>query len=419
MTQILHDESFQNLERSWAGLKYLVDKTPPSPYKRVRVMPITKEEIVEQAADYPDAQFNQSPLFKRVYGDGIDKLNGAPYACLVGDYYFDHGAQDISALSFVSKIGAASFAPFIAASKPELLGIRSWDELDALPNLQEIMTRSDYLGWNGLRQEENARYLALTLPRFLGRQPYGDRTNRVKSFAFEELDEHSSQEMDRFCWLNAAYAMADNIQTSFRSYGWCTQIRGLESGGSVDKLPIYTYPSMQGGMAFTCPTEVSIGMRNELALSSLGLLPLIYRHGSDLAVFLGAQTLQAPTAYDSNEATCSAELSARLPYIFACSRFAQYLMYQLRDKTGGYTSANEMRIDLQSWLNNYVLSEDNAPNATAADKAKRPLRASTVSVVDNDKNPGHYNIEFNLCPHYQLEGANITLSLVSEVSGGN
>src|SRR5262249_2301819 len=158
---------------------------------------------------------------------------------------------------------------------------------------------------------------------FLGRLPYGAKTSPVDEFAFEE--DTVGAEHDKYSWCNAAYAMATNITRSFKLYGWCSRIRGVESGGAAGNLATHTLPAGDGGGDMKCPTEVAISDRREAELSKNGFLAMIHRKNSDFAAFIGAQSLQKPTEYDDPDATANAALAARLPYLFACNRFAHYL----------------------------------------------------------------------------------------------
>ena len=143
--------------------------------------------------------------------------------------------------------------------------------------------------------------------------------------------------------MNAAYAMATNITRAFKMYGWCTRIRGVELGGAVTNLPVHTFPTDDGGVAMKCPTEIAIDDRREKELADLGLMPLLHRKNTDIAAFIGAQSLQKPDEYDDPDATANANLSARLPYLFAVCRFAHYLKSIVRDKIGSFKEREDMQ----------------------------------------------------------------------------
>jgi type VI secretion system protein ImpC len=214
-------------------------------------------------------------------------------------------------------------------------------------------------------------------------------------------------------WANSAYAMATNITRAFKLYGWCTTIRGVESGGSVPNLPVHSFPTDDGGVDMKCPTEIAISDRREAELAKNGFMPLVHRKNSDFAAFIGAQSLQKPAEYDDPDATANANLAARLPYLFASSRFAHYLKCMVRDKVGSFSSASSMQRFLSDWIGNYVVS--NPESAGQLIQAQKPLSAAEVIVEEVEGNPGYYTSKFFLKPHYQLEGMSISLRLVSKL----
>ena len=191
----------------------------------------------------------------------------------------------------------------------------SWQELANPRDLTKIFTTPEYAAWRSLRESEDARYVGLAMPRFLSRLPYGAKTNPVEEFNFEE--ETGGGDHSKYTWANAAYAMAVNINRSFKLYGWCSRIRGVESGGAVEGLPAHTFPTDDGGVDMKCPTEIAISDRREAELAKNGFMPLVHRKNSDFAAFIGAQSLQKPFEYDDPDATANANLAARLPYMFA------------------------------------------------------------------------------------------------------
>jgi type VI secretion system protein ImpC len=251
----------------------------------------------------------------------------------------------------------------------------------------------------------------------LARVPYGAKSEPVEEFAFEE--ETDGHKGEKYAWMNAVYAMAVNINRAYKEYGWCTRIRGVQSGGEVVNLPTHTFPTDDGGVDLKCPTEIAISDRREAELAKAGLIPLVHRKNTDKAAFIGAQSLYKPKAFFGEkgvEATASDNLSARLPYMFAVSRFAHYLKCMVRDKVGSTKEKAELTNWLQEWIYQYV--DGDPANSTEQTKARRPLADAKVEIVENEENPGYYSAKFFLRPHYQLEGMDVGLSLVSRVPGG-
>ena len=408
---VLHHPDFQQLEGAWRGLHYLVNNNETDEMLKICVMNITKKEVGKTLKKYKGTAWDQSPLFKRVYEEEYGQFGGEPFGCLVGDYYFDQSAPDVELLGEMAKVSAAAHTPFIAAASPTVMQMGSWQELANPRDLTKIFTTPEYAAWRSLRESDDARYIGLAMPRFLSRLPYGAKTSPVEDFDFEE--DTGAADHSKYTWANSAYAMAVNINRSFKLYGWCSRIRGVESGGSVEGLPAHTFPTDDGGVDMKCPTEIAISDRREAELAKNGFMPLIHRKNSDFAAFIGAQSLQKPFEYDDPDATANANLSARLPYLFACCRFAHYLKCIVRDKLGSFKERDDMQVWLQNWIMNYV--DGDPAHSSEETKARKPLAAAEVVVEEVEGNPGYYTSKFFLRPHYQLEGLTVSLRLVSKL----
>src|SRR5437660_748718 len=403
---ILHHEDFKKLEGSWRGLHYLVNNTETAENLKIRVMNISKKDVAKTLKKYKGTAWDQSPLFKKLYEEEFGMPGGQPFGCLLGDYYFDHSAPDVEMLSGIAQISAATHAPFLTAAAPSLLNMETWQELSNPRDLAKIFGTPAYAAWKSLRQSEDSRYLGLTMPRVLARMPYGAKTSPVDEFAFEE--DTAGADHNKYVWTNAAYAMAVNVTRSFKLYGWCARIRGAESGGMVEGLPVHAFPTDDGGVDMKCPTEIGITDRREKELADCGFMPLSHWKNTDFAVFVGAQSLQKPQAYDNPDATANANLAARLPYLFATCRFAHYLKCMVRDKIGGFATRENLESWLNKWIGHFV---ETSPTATDEMKARCPLSDAKVVVEENEENPGYYSSKFYLKPHYQLEGLTVSLRL--------
>jgi type VI secretion system protein ImpC len=408
---ILHHADFQQLESGWRGLHHLVNNTETDEMLKIRVMNVSKADLAKTLKRYKGTAWDQSPVFKRVYEEEYGQFGGEPFGCLVGDYYFDQSPPDVELLGEMAKVAASAHAPFIAGGSPTLMQMGSWQELANPRDLSKIFLTPEYAAWRSLRESDDAKYIGLAMPRFLARTPYGAKTNPVDAFDFEE--DTGGADHTKYAWANAAYAMAVNINRSFKLYGWCSRIRGIESGGAVEGLPTHTFPTDDGGVDMKCPTEIAISDRREAELAKNGFMPLVHRKNSDFAAFIGAQSLQKPAEYDDPDATSNANLAARLPYLFACCRFAHYLKCIVRDKVGSFKERADMEKWLNKWIMNYV--DGDPANSSETTKAQKPLAAAEVVVEEVPGNPGYYSSKFFLRPHYQLEGLSVSLRLVSKL----
>jgi type VI secretion system protein ImpC len=410
---ILHHERFQQIESAWRGLSYLVTNTETGPTLKLRVLDISKSELLRSIQDYSGETWDQSPIFKKVYEEEFGVFGGEPFGCLVGDYHFDHNPADVALLGQVAQIAAAAHAPFLAAAAPSLLHMESWQELANPRDLSRISSTPEYSSWRSFRESGDARYVGLTLPRFLTRLPYGAKTNPIEEFEFEEQVDGAGS--SKYVWANSAYAMAANIARSFALFGWGTSIRGVESGGSVEGLPVHVFPADDGGVDSKCPTEIAISDRREAELSSNGLMPLLHRKNTDLAVFISAASVQKPPDYTDPEATANARLAARLPYLLACCRFAHYLQCMVRDKIGRFSEPADLQRFLASWLMQYVAPDPSLMGDE--DKARRPLAEAAITVDAAESAVGNYSATLLLRPHYRLEGLTTPLRMTLRLPG--
>ncbi|ANI82681.1 type VI secretion system contractile sheath large subunit [Kosakonia oryzae] len=405
---IIHAPEFQKKESSWRGLHKLV-QTSVTENTQIRVLQCTKQELIKDFKSASD--FDQSMLFKCVYESEYGTFGGTPFSSFIGDFEFDNTPQDINLLEQISHVAAAAHAPFLSAIAPGMLSMQDFSELPRPRDLAKLFETTDYARWRSFRQNDDSRYIGLTLPRVLGRMPYGSKTIPAETFCFEEQINENESGSD-YLWMNSAWELAGKIVESFEEYGWCASIRGVEGGGLVQSLPAYNYTSISGERTMQCPTQVAISDRREKELSDLGFIPLVHCKGTDYAAFFAVQSANKPRLYNSDQANANARLSSQLPYILATSRFAHYLKSIVRDKVGSFMSRSECEEYLQKWIMQYVVASDNAGPET---KARFPLREAQIDVVEVPGFPGTYRAIAWLKPHFQLEGLSMSLRLVADL----
>ncbi len=408
VNEVMHHPDFQKLEGSWRGLKYLLANSETGEQLKIKVMNVSKKDLLKDLQKAPE--FDQSALFKKVYEEEFGVFGGTPFGSLLGDYEFGKSGQDIELLEKISQVAAAAHAPFITAASADMMNLESFTQLDAPRDMAKVFDTTEYAKWKSFRASDDARYVALTLPRILMREPYGANTVPVEAFNFEERVDGTDH--SKYLWGNAAWALGSRITQAFATYGWTATIRGVESGGLVEGLPVHNFKTDSGDVAMKCPTETPISDRREKELADLGFVPLVHRKGSDNAAFFSVQSAQKPKIYDSDAATANARISAQLPYIFAVSRFAHYLKAIMRDKIGGFASRDEIQRFLNEWINNYVVVNDDVGFEM---KAKNPLKEARVEVVEIPGKPGAYRAVAFLRPHFQLDELSMSMRLVADL----
>ncbi len=408
LNAIMHDPAFQALEGSWRGLHDMVMNTETGPRLKLRLLNVTKKELLkdlEKAVDH-----DQSNLFKKVYEEEYGTFGGFPYSVLIGDYSFGRHPQDIILLNKLANVAAAAHAPFIASAAPALFDMKSFTELGVPRDMSKIFESAELDGWRSFRDSEASRYVALALPRYAIRLPYGAKTVPVDNFNFEE--DVDGKDHDKYLWGNAAYLVGLRITDAFAKYGWSTAIRGVEGGGKVGSMKTHKFLTDEGDISVKCPTEVTITDRREKELNDLGFLSIVHAKGTDYAAFFGGQTVNKPKLYNKDLASANARLSSALPYVLAASRFAHYIKVIMRDKIGSFLTAENVQTYLNNWIADYVLLNDDAGQET---KARYPLREARVDVTDVPGKPGVYKATVFLRPHFQMEELTASIRLVAEL----
>jgi type VI secretion system protein ImpC len=415
LNQVMHHERFLKLEGSWRGLSYLVQNSETGTSLKIRMLQISKKEL---SRDLQRAvEFDQSQLFKKIYENEFGTPGGEPYGTLVGDYEWTAHPDDVETLKLVSNVAAGAFAPFISGVGAGMFGFTDWRDLSKPRDLAKIFETAEYTKWRSFRETDDARFVSLVMPRVIARLPYGAATKAVEEFGYEEAPKNadgSAREMDHgeYCWMNAAYVMAQRMTDAFAQYGFCTAIRGAEGGGKVSNLPTHVFTSDDGDSDTKCPTEIGITDRREAELSGLGFLPLCHYKNTDYAVFFGAQSVQKPKKYDRPEATANAAISARLPYLMATGRFAHFLKVMARDKIGSFMEASDCETWLNRWIQNYVNPMEGAGQEA---RAKYPLREAKIEVKEVPGKPGVYNAVAHLRPWLQMEELTTSMRMVARI----
>lgn len=404
---VMHHPDFQRVESTWRGVKSLVDQTDFRQNVRIELLDLSKEHLVQDFEDAPEIA--QSGLYFHTYTQEYDTPGGEPIASAISNYEFDRSPQDMALLRNISRVAAAAHMPFIGAVGPSFFGKESMEEVAAIKDIGNYFDRAEYLKWKAFRDSDDARYIGLTLPRVLGRLPYGPDTVPVRSFNY--VESVKGPDHQKYLWTNASFAFAANMVKSFVSNGWCVQIRGPQAGGAVTDLPIHLY-DLGVGNQVKIPSEVMIPETREFEFANLGFIPLSYYKNRDYACFFSANSAQKAALYDTPEATANSRINSRLPYLFLLSRIAHYLKVIQRENIGTTKDRRILELELNKWVGGLVTEMTNPGDDL---QASHPLRDAKVTVEDIDDNPGFFRVKLYAVPHFQVEGMDVNLSLVSQM----
>jgi len=410
MDEIVHHPDFQSLESAWRGLQVLVERTNFRENIKIEILNVSRADLLDDFEDSPEVM--QSGLYKHIYTAEYGQFGGEPVGAIIANYYLSPSSPDIKLMQYVSSVACMAHAPFIASAGPQFFGLESFTGMPNLKDLKDHFGGPQFAKWQSFRESEDARYMALTVPRFLLRTPYDPLENPVKTFVYKETVANSHE---HYLWGNTAYAFASRLADSFAKFRWCPNIIGPQSGGAVEDLPLHHFESM-GEIETKIPTEVLVSDRREYELAEEGFISLTMRKGSDNAAFFSASSAQKAKLFGASEEGKRAELNyklgTQLPYMMIVNRLAHYLKVLQREQLGSWKERTDLEIELNKWIRQYVADQEN-PGAEV--RGRRPLRAAQIIVSDVDGEPGWYRINLNVRPHFKYMGADFTLSLVGKL----
>src|SRR5471030_1788528 len=407
LDMVMHHPDFQRVESGWRGLKFLIDRTDFRQTVKIELLDVSKDDLRQDFEDCPE--IIQSGLYRHAYIQEYDTPGGEPIGSVISNYEFDASAQDIALLRNISKVSAAAHMPFVGSVGPKFFLKDSMEDVAAIKDIGNYFDRAEYIKWKSFRDSDDSRYIGLVMPRVLGRLPYGPDTVPVRSFNY--VEEVKGPDHDKYLWTNASFAFAANMVKSFINNGWCVQIRGPQAGGAVQDLPIHLY-DLGTGNQVKIPSEVMIPETREFEFANLGFIPLSYYKNRDYACFFSANSTQKPTLYDTADATANSRINSRLPYIFLLSRIAHYLKLIQRENIGTTKDRRLLELELNTWVRSLV-TEMTDPGDSL--QASHPLRDAKVTVEDIEDNPGFFRVKLYAVPHFQVEGMDVNLSLVSQM----
>ena len=414
---VLHHERLRRLEGSWRGLWWLADLVPYGTKAKIKTLSVRWPELCRDFDRSPE--FDQSQLFKKVYEEEYGHPGGEPYGMLVADFEIRHGpgpgwpTDDITALGSLSAVAAGAFAPLAIAAQPSLLGLDNFGDASAAADLAEPLRGTERARWRNLQSRADTRFLAVLLPRLLGRVPWDYQGGRPDRFRYRELAPGTTSRV----WVNPAYALAMTAIRAYAINGWPAEIRGSlvnedPRGGVVSGLPSERLSADPPGPPPRPPIELALTDDQERQAVEAGLIPLIGLEFINEASFAAMPSLHRPPRMDRDAANANQRLSAQFNALLCVSRFAHCIKLMGRDMVGSFQTSTDIQRRLSSWLMQFTNS-----SAPAADEVgtRYPLRGCAVEVTEKPGQPGVYGCTIHLQPHYQLDEVGASFRLVTDL----
>jgi type VI secretion system protein ImpC len=244
---------------------------------QLHVLDLSRAEI--EADLSPQDDLSKSGLYKLLVEQSVGTRGAQPWACLVGNFTFDHAVADAELLGRIAQIAAAAGAPFLAGGHSRLVGCESFATTRDPDDWRKPAGEAEE-AWQALRAMPAAQHVSLALPRFLLRVPYGSLTSAIQPFAFEEFAGRLVHE--ELLWGNSAFLCALALGEAFAREGWALR---PERGREIGDLPLYAYKNDGESAVYPC-AEALLSDRAAERIYDAGLVALQSIRGRD-AVLLG------------------------------------------------------------------------------------------------------------------------------------
>lgn len=317
-----------------SGLQYLLGSLPAAADIEVKVLNISKDELLQdlQKAVSPD----QNCFYDFVIRQGVGTFGASPLSLLVCDFEVHHGTADVELLRGMTEIAAQAYVPCVVSAAPQMFSLDSFSDLHRPRELQKIFAMSECMEWLELRQQDAAKYLAVTLPNV--------------STTDTEVSTPSTT-------FNSSYVLVQRIAQAFERDHWPVNFHGFHEGSVL--------PSV----------EITVSRAAEL--NDLGFLPICARTGTKQTAVIGTVSAYQSKRYFDTHHERSEQLASTLAATLALSRVIHAVQLMLREETGSQTTCESLQKTFNAWIQRYVKEPNECPSAY------RPLSEGAITVTQD------------------------------------
>jgi type VI secretion system protein ImpC len=267
MRAILHYPEFQELEAAWRGLQFLISRMESDDLLQLYLLDISKAELTADLGSSDDLR--ATGTFRLLVEQTVETPGAEPWALLAGNYAFGGNREEAEMLGRMAKIAGAAGAPFIAAAGERLSGCELLAKTADPESRKHPEDAEESRAWETLRKQPEASSIGLALPRFMLRLPYGEETDQIERFEFEEME--ARPDHDHYLWGNPSFVCACLLAQSFSEYGWEMRPGIIQE---IEDLPLHVYKE-QGESRIKPCAEVLLTEVAAEGILEKGLMPLL------------------------------------------------------------------------------------------------------------------------------------------------
>ncbi len=241
----LHAPEVQRIEASWRGLSRLLSHVAEP--VRVELLSLPRASLVERFREAVHARELTAP---------------EPVSLVVLDADFTHKSADLAALGALASMAAEIQAPIVANAGAGFFDLRFLVQLASVKDVAGKLADAAHAGWQAFQKSEDARWVCLTLNRFLLRAPW------TTSAHTESCAESNP---DSYLWGRGGWLVAAAVARSVAANGHALDLSG--TGGRFDDVATRAFP-VGANDAKALATEVPFPETQSLELTHAAFTPL-------------------------------------------------------------------------------------------------------------------------------------------------
>ena len=276
MRALLHDAAFQQLEATWRGVHWLLTTIGDRDESdlEIGVLHVSRNDLAAA-----DGQL-ETVLTRYLEDGATDDRRSSLIVCA---HAFGATAGDVALVERLGAVAIARDAAVVAGAQGSLVGcedpVRQSDPATWTAMPEEVGKK-----WADARSTAGASAISLVWPRLLLRLPYGQKSDPIESFVFEEIP--STHTHDDYLWGNGAFAIA--LAVARVHLGESNEI-----AGDITDLPAFTY-EREGERVLKPCAELVLSERGFQKVSTRGVTPILSYRNRNAVRTAGLQSIAMP-----------------------------------------------------------------------------------------------------------------------------
>ncbi|MFN8587447.1 MAG: type VI secretion system contractile sheath large subunit [Candidatus Eisenbacteria bacterium] len=238
----LHDPKTQRVEAAWRGLALLASHVG--------------DTVELSACSVPRAALVQR-FRESVYEPALE--SGASPSLVVLDFDFTHKPSDVADLAALGAMAADLQCCVVGHAHAGILDLRFLVQAAAIPEVANKLQSPAHAAFAALQKSDDARWLCLTLNRFLLREPFPGETC-------------SESNPDSYLWGRGGWLVGAALARSVRTHGHALDLSG--AGGRFADMPTRGYP-VKANESQALATEIPFAEMQMLLLAHGAFAPLV------------------------------------------------------------------------------------------------------------------------------------------------